>query len=172
MIEKTDSLPSWLVHKEPIWLCEIKEEIDNSKEKVNDYIPKPFPNHGFEPLGWNDTLATIDVCANIHATQHCVEEVYDIISINMIKIIQEDEEMGTDSSHCNDELIFEGPKMELSKAMPIIQEDTMPNVPLMPVNMEITSIEDFKVHEDNQPESDGDKELTEEYYDAYDEFSS
>ena len=89
----------------------------------------------------------------------------------MVKVIQEDEEMGTNSSHCNEELILEGPKMESSKAMPIIQEDTMPNVPLMPVNMEITSIEDFKVYEESQVESKGDIEQTEEYYDASDEFS-
>ena len=76
------------------------------------------------------------------------------------------------NSHCNEEMILEGPKMELSKTMSIIQEDTMPNVPLMPVNMEITSIEDFKVHEENQIESEGDSELIEEYYDALDEFSS
>ena len=69
-------------------------------------------------------------------------------------------------------MILEGPETESSKAIPIIQEDTMPNVPLMPVNMEITSIEDFKVHEENQPESEGDNELTKEYYDASDEFSS
>ena len=50
VIEKTDSLPSWLVHKEPVWLCEIKEEIDNSKEELNDYILEPFPEHEFEPL--------------------------------------------------------------------------------------------------------------------------
>ena len=56
--------------------------------------------------------------------------------------------------------------------MSIIQEDTMPNVPLMPVNMEITSIEDFKVHEENQSKNEGDNELSEEYYDALDEFSS
>ena len=131
VIQNIDSLPSWLVHKEPVWLCEIKEEIDNSKEELNDFIPESFLEHEFEPLGWNDTLATIDVCANIHATQHCDEEGYDIISINMVKVIQEDEEMGIDSSHCDEILILEGPKMELSKAMPIIQEDTMPNVPLM-----------------------------------------
>ena len=45
---------------------------------------------------------------------------------------------------------MEGPKMDPSKATSIIKEDTMPNVPLMPVNMEITSIEDLKVHEENQ----------------------
>ena len=61
--------------------------------------------------------------------------------------------------------------MDPSKTMSIIQKDTMSNVPLMLVNMEITSIEDFKVHEDNQPESEGDKELAEEYYDASNEFS-
>ena len=33
VIEKTNSLPSLLVHKEPIWLCEGKEEPDNSKEE-------------------------------------------------------------------------------------------------------------------------------------------
>ena len=148
VIEKTDSLPSWLEHKKPVWLCEVKEEIDNSKEELNDYILESFPKHEFEPLGWNDTLATIDVCANIHATQHCDEEGYDIISINMVKVIQEDEEMGIDSSHCDEELILEGPKMEPSKATSIIQEDTMPNVPLIPINMEITSIKDLKVHEE------------------------
>ena len=90
----------------------------------------------------------------------------------MVKVIQEDEEMGTDSSHCDEELILEGPEMELSKAIPIIQDDKMPNVPLVPINMEIMSIEDFKVHEENQPKSEGDNELNEEYYDASDEFSS
>ena len=69
----------------------------------------------------------------------------------MVKVIQEDEEMGIDSNICNEELILEGPEMESSKAIPIIQEDTMPSVPLMPVNMEITSIEDFKVHEETKP---------------------
>ena len=80
--------------------------------------------------------------------------------------------MGIDSSHCNEELILEGPKIELSKAMSIIQEDIVPNVPLMPANMQITSIEDLKVHEENQTKSEGDSELIEEYYDASNEFSS
>ena len=85
----------WLLHKESIWLCEIKEELDNSKEELNEYIPKPFPKHEFEPLGWNDMLTTIDVFANIHATRHCNKEGYDIISVNMVKVILEDEEMGS-----------------------------------------------------------------------------
>ena len=125
VIKKTDSLTSWLVHKEPVWLCEMIEEPDNSKEKLNDYICEPFPKHEFEPLGWNDTLATIDVCANIHTTKQCDKEGYDIISINMVKVIQEDEEMGSNSSHCDEELILEGQKMDPSKTMSIIQEETM-----------------------------------------------
>ena len=64
--------------------------------------------------------------------------------------------MGTNSSHCNEELILEGPKMDSSKNNSIIQEDTMQNVPLMLVKMEIMSIEDFKVHEESQVESGGD----------------
>ena len=53
--------------------------------------------------------------------------------------------------------------------MSIIQEDTMLNVPLMLVNMEITSIEDFKVHEESQNERKGDTEQAPQYYDALDE---
>ena len=69
VIEKIDSLPSWLVHKEPIWLCEIKEEIDNWKEELNDYILEPFPKHDFEPLNWNDTLATMNAKRTSYASK-------------------------------------------------------------------------------------------------------
>ena len=31
IIDKIDSVPSWLVHKEPIWLCEVNEEDGNSR---------------------------------------------------------------------------------------------------------------------------------------------
>ena len=91
LIKKANSLPSWLEHKEPVWLCEIKEEFDNSKEELNDYILKPFLEHEFEPLNWNDTLATMDVCANIYAVRHCDEEGYDIMSQYMVKVILENE---------------------------------------------------------------------------------
>ena len=117
-----------------------------------------FPDHEFEPLNWNDMLATVDVCANIYATRHCDKDPYDIISINMVKVIQAHEEMGIDSNHCNEELFLEGLEMDSSKTMSIIQEDTVPNVPLMPVNMEIMSIEDLKVQEESQTNSKGDSE--------------
>ena len=51
--------------------------------------------------------------------------------------------------------------MDPSKTMSIIQEDTVPNVPLMPLNMEITSIEDLKVQEETQGESKEDNEQIE-----------
>ena len=113
VIEKTDSLPSWLVHKEPIWICEIKEEIDNSKEELNDYVLEPLPEHEFEPLNWNDTLATMDVCANIYATRHCDEEEYDLMSQYMVKVILEDKEMEKGSNQSS-ELILEGLEMDAS----------------------------------------------------------
>ena len=62
--------------------------------------------------------------------------------------------------------------MDPCKTMSVIQEDVVPNIPLMPVNMEITSIEDLKVQEESQPRSEGYIEQIEEYYDASDEFSS
>ena len=51
VIEKTNSLPSQLVHKEPVWLCEVEEELDRFKKELNEYIPEPFLEHEFEPLG-------------------------------------------------------------------------------------------------------------------------
>ena len=41
--------------------------------------------------------------------------------------------------------IIEGPQMDNLKIDSIVQEDTMQNVTLMLVKMEVTSIEDFKV---------------------------
>ena len=64
---------------------------------------------------------------------------------------------------------MEGLEMDPSKAMSIIQEDIVPNIPLMPVNMEITCIEDLKVQKETQIDSEGYSEQIEEYYDASDE---
>ena len=49
---------------------------------------EPFPEHEFEPHGWQDILATLDVCANVHATKHCDEEGYDLISMNMVNVVR------------------------------------------------------------------------------------
>ena len=50
-------------------------------------VLEPFPEEEFEPHGWHDTLATLDVCANVHATKHCDDEGYDFISMNMVNFI-------------------------------------------------------------------------------------
>ena len=50
-----------------------------------DYILEPFP----KPYGWHDILATLDVCAQVHATAHCDDEGYDIQSINMVQVLKD-----------------------------------------------------------------------------------
>ena len=79
--------------------------------------------------------------------------------------------MGTNSNCCDEELILEGLEIDTSRINSIVEQDTMQNVPLMPMKMEITSIEDFKVHEDSQNKSKGQTKLVEEYYDASNHFS-
>ena len=54
-----------------------------------DYIAEPFPKHELEPHGWHDILATLDVCAQVHATTHCDDEGYDIQSFNMVQVLKE-----------------------------------------------------------------------------------
>ena len=77
------------------------------------------------------------------------------------------------NNNCHDEeLILEGPKVETSKMNPIVQEDTMQNIPLMPMKMEITSIKDFKVQEESQNVSKGEVDQEEKFYDALDEYFS
>ena len=56
------------------------------KSASSNYIPEPFPEHELEPYGWQDILATLDVCANVHATKHCDEKGYDIVSFNMVEV--------------------------------------------------------------------------------------
>ena len=78
------------------------------------------------------------MCANTHATRHCDDEGYGIMSTYMVKFIHKNEELEMDSIHCDEEL-------DNSKVNPTVQEDIVQNIPLMPMKMEITSIEDFKV---------------------------
>ena len=46
----------------------------------------------FKPYGWHDILATLDVCANIHATKHCDNKGDDIMSTYAIKFIHDKDE--------------------------------------------------------------------------------
>ena len=86
-------VPYWLVHKEPLWFCNIDNEEEGLDVVIStNYILEPFPKHLFEPYGWHDILATLDVCTNVHATKHCDEEGYDIMSCNMVGIVMNDKE--------------------------------------------------------------------------------
>ena len=50
-----------------------------------DYIRDPFPEDEFEPVGWRDILATLDVCVNdLTSTKFCDEEGYDLMMIRVI----------------------------------------------------------------------------------------
>ena len=58
-----------------------------------EYVPKPFPEKQFEPLGWNDILATLDVCTNeVTLTMFCDEEGYDLFSFQMVRVLQHTKE--------------------------------------------------------------------------------
>ena len=54
---------------------------------MEDYILEPFQEHEFEPHSWRDILATLDICADVHATKHCDKEGYDLISMNMVDVV-------------------------------------------------------------------------------------
>ena len=81
-------MPSWIVNGRPLWLSVAMEEGKEEDDvTLKDYVPKPFPKHDFEPHKWQDILATLDVCANVHATKHCEKEGYDLISMNMVNVV-------------------------------------------------------------------------------------
>ena len=45
-IGQEDLVPSWLVYKEPFWLCGMDEEEKGLKVSDSiEYILKPFPKH-------------------------------------------------------------------------------------------------------------------------------
>ena len=56
--------------------------------------------------------------------------------------------------------------MDTSKTNPIVQEETMQNVPLMLVRMEIVSIGDFKIQEASQNIREGEVDQEGNFYDA------
>ena len=67
------------------------KEGDNRPKMDEDYILKPFPNDQFIPDTWQDILANVDVCVNkvTPPTVFCDEEGFDIIPIQMVKVIYE-----------------------------------------------------------------------------------
>ena len=102
-------MPSWLVQKEPMWQNKLDGEECLDVVVSMEYILEPFPKNLFEPYCWHEIFATLDVSANIHTTKHCNDDIYDIMSAFMVKVIQESKELGMDSKCCDKELILEGP---------------------------------------------------------------
>ena len=164
-----ESIPSWLVHEEPLWLCRMDEE-EGGLEILGsiEYVPEPFPEHEIEPFGWHDILATLDVCANVHATKHCDEEGYDIRSTYMVSVILDPNERETESSAHDEEIILEGPNMDPSRVTTsyVPSKANSQEIPLMPMKMEITSVEEVTFEGSERNENQNNEG---EFYDASDE---
>ncbi|KAH7294535.1 hypothetical protein KP509_27G005300 [Ceratopteris richardii] len=84
--------PSWLHEDTHLWMCKVAEEEEKrlkAREEgtppgdrpIKDpaYTPMIFPDEEFEPHGWAEILATMDIVVNEEQwTPHCDEEGYDI----------------------------------------------------------------------------------------------
>ena len=113
--------------RRPLWLSEaVNKGEEGSEASSSNYIPKPFPEEEFKQHGWHDILATLDVCANVHATKHCNDEGYDLISMNMVKfflmeevdeiILEVEKKLGSNySSSYDKEIILEGSQVDTSR---------------------------------------------------------
>ena len=99
---------------------------EGSEASSLNYIPEPFSEEEFEPHGWHDILATLDVCANVHATKHCDDEGYDLISMNMVNfilmeeideiILEVEKTLRSDySSSYDEEIVLEGSQVDMSR---------------------------------------------------------
>ena len=89
---------------------------------------------------WHDILATIDVSANVHATTHCNDKGYDLVSINMVsfELMEEVDEIILEVKRApgfahyfnsyDKEIIFEGSKVNTSR---ISQRCMRPDVVLV-----------------------------------------
>ena len=117
----------WLVNGCPLWLSEaVNKSGEEGDASSLSYITKPFPKHEFEPHGWPDILATLDVCANVHAFRHFDDEGYDLISMNMVNFVlmEEVDKVTLEVNKApkldylgsyNEEIIFEGSEVDISR---------------------------------------------------------
>ena len=109
----------------------------------------------FEPHGWHDILATLDVCANVHATKHSDAAGYHLISMNMVNFVLMEEvdeiipkvkrTLGSDYSNSYDkEIILEGLQANTSRInqRPMRVEEIP--VPCMRLQMEISLDSSFE----------------------------
>ena len=109
----------------------------------------------------------VDVCVNVHATKHCDEEGYDIMSCNMVSIVHASKGEEADSSQHDKEIILEVPNKDFSRTS---LTTTPLAVPLKPKKMEITSIKDVVVNSNSKVEKEEMNGRDVEFYDAFDEF--
>ena len=72
----------------------------------SNYIAKPFLECELESFGWNDILATLDFCANVHETKQCDDKGYTIKSIYMLQVINKDNS-STLNGQYDEEIILE-----------------------------------------------------------------
>ena len=137
-------MPSWwLVQKEPMWLSKMNNEEKGLEAMVTiEYVLEPFLDFFFEPYGWHDTLATLDVCTNVHATKNYHEEGYDIMSTYMMCIVLVLENEETNIIQCNEERVLEGLGTKWSRVNVITSKTISQVVLLMAMRMKITSIKD------------------------------
>ncbi|MCO5593057.1 hypothetical protein L7F22_047062 [Adiantum nelumboides] len=69
--------------------CIVERSMDNE-----DYIPEHFLEQIFEPFGWTEILATLDVCVNeLIPTKFCDEKGYDLVSCFMLKLMKKANEI-------------------------------------------------------------------------------
>ena len=87
-IAPEESVPLWLVNGRPLWLSEaVNKGEEGSDASSSNYIPKPFLEEEFKPHGWHDILATLDVCARVHAPKHYNDNGYDIKLVYTLQVI-------------------------------------------------------------------------------------
>ena len=119
-----------------------QKEREEKESELNDYISESFPEHKFEPLGWNDVLATVTICVNeVIPTLFCNEEGFDVIPIQMVNVLEHLEEESPTQDSYGDPTIEKG-------------------LNHVKIDNEVSTFDLSSEHET----------LEENYYDAFDEF--
>ena len=80
------------------------------------------------------------MCANVHAVKHCDEDGYDIMSVRMVQVIELADESDITSGSYDEDIILEGPGASRIWYSSTSGENL--NASVMPIKMEISSIED------------------------------
>ena len=83
-------------YQENLWICGVSstskrtDGMEWCRDVLDEsYIPTPFLEKKMEPLEWPRCLATIDVSCLNHGVKIYDVDGYDIIPINMVKVMHE-----------------------------------------------------------------------------------